>query len=142
MAKSNPTLISKLREAATQIESGANYCWGHVGQCNCGHLLQVITPLSSADIYKQAKIQKLDEWSEYANDYCPTSGASIDELIDVFLDVGLELDDINQLEYLSNKQVLNSLPGGFRYLQKGNREHVAMYMKTWANVLELELELV
>lgn len=139
MASSNPFLISKLREAATQIESGAAYSWGHVGKCNCGHLLQAITPLSSGEIYKQVHHQKLDEWSEFANDYCPASGAPMDLLMDKLLEAGMELSDIHQLEYLSNKEVLKALPGGFRYLQKGNRSDAALYMKTWADVLETKL---
>lgn len=140
MAKSNPKLISKLRETASQIESGADYNWGHVGKCNCGHLLQAITPMNSAEIYKQAQTQKLDEWSEYANDYCPASGIPLDNMIDALLDVGLELTDIHHLEYLSNKEVLDALPGGFRYLQKGSKEDAIMYMNTWADLLEVQLE--
>ena len=140
MAKSNPILINKLREAATQIESGADYNWGHVGKCNCGHLLQAVSPMSSTEIYKKAQIQKLDEWSEYANDYCPASGVPMDDMIDTLMELGLDLDDIHHLEYLSNKLVLEALPGGFRYLQKGNRDDAVTYMKTWADVLELELQ--
>ena len=136
MAKSNPFLISKLREAANTIESDGDYNWGHVGKCNCGHLLQTITPMDSSEIYQRAQVQKLDEWSEYVNDYCSTSGMHIDSMIDILLEAGLHLDDIHELEYLSNKEVLNALPGGFRYLQKGNKEDAVVYMKTWADVLE------
>jgi len=28
------------------------------------------------------------------------------------------------------------LPGGFRYLEHGNRWHVALYLRTWAALLE------
>ncbi len=42
MATPNKYLIKKIREAAGNIESGAPYNWGHVGKCNCGHLLQTI----------------------------------------------------------------------------------------------------
>ncbi|MBB3698980.1 hypothetical protein KMW28_08595 [Flammeovirga yaeyamensis] len=138
MAKSNQLLINKLREAAENITSG-DYMWGHPGKCNCGHLVQAITPMNSKDIYQTAQRQKLDEWSEFANDYCPASGMPVDNMIDTLLDIGLEVDDIPHLEYLSNKKILKALPGGFRYLQKGNREDAAEYMQTWANVLEEEL---
>ena len=140
MAKSNPNLINKIREAASHINSGADYNWGHVGKCNCGHLLQAISPMDSSEIYQQAQIQKLDEWSEYANHYCPASGASLDTMIDTLLEAGLEIDDIHELEYLSNKLVLEALPGGFRYLQKGSRQDAVTYMNTWADVLEGELQ--
>ena len=139
MATPNPYLIDKLREAASNIESGAPYNWGHVGKCNCGHLLQTIEPVKSGDIYRKAQQVMLDEYSEFANDYCPDSGVPMDDMIDSLLDVGLAIDDIPQLEYLSNKKVLEALPGGFRYLEKGKARDAVTYMKAWADVLEEEL---
>ncbi len=139
MATPNPYLIGKIREAASNIESGAPYNWGHVGKCNCGHLLQTIEDVNSGDIYKKAQKIKLEEYSEFANDYCPDSGVPMDALLDSLLEVGLSMDDIPQLEYLSNKKVLNALPGGFRYLHKGDAKDAVLYMKTWADLLEDEL---
>ena len=140
MARAHQQLIQKLRETAGNLESGANYSWGHVARCNCGHLAQSILSLSSAEIHQAAQDGGLDEWSEYANEYCPASGAPIDNIIDALLQIGLELKDIHHLEYLSNQHVLKALPGGFRYLQKGNRHDSALYMRTWASLLELELK--
>jgi hypothetical protein len=139
MAKPNKILIEKLREAATNIDNGADYNWGHIGKCNCGHLLRTVKPMTSSEVYKKAHIQKLDEWSEFANDYCPENGASIDTMVDELLGVGLELSDINHLEHLSDKHVLQALPGGFRYLEKGKKENAVSYMRTWANLLESSL---
>ena len=82
MAKASLHLIEKLRETAKSLESGADYSWGHVARCNCGHLAQTLLPLSSSDIYKAARSCGLDEWSEYANEYCPASGAPIDDIMD------------------------------------------------------------
>jgi len=140
MAKANNLLIQKLRVTASNLESGASYSWGHVNRCNCGHLAQTILGKSSSDIYKAARSCGLDEWTEYANDYCPMSGAPVDDIIDSLLDTGFELKDIQHLEYLSDRKILQALPGGFRYLQKGNRYDSAIYMRTWASVLELELK--
>ena len=44
------------------------------------------------------------------------------------------------MEYLSDKRVLNALPNGFRYLRKNEKHHVALYMRTWAALLEVELK--
>ena len=140
MARAHQKLIEKLRETAGNLESGASYSWGHVARCNCGHLAQSILSLSSAEIHCAAQNGGLDEWSEYANEYCPASGAPIDSIIDALLQTGFELKDIHHLEYLSNRAVLEALPGGFRYLQKGNRHDSALYMRTWASLLELELK--
>jgi hypothetical protein len=35
---------------------------------------------------------------------------------------------------------LNALPNGFRYLRKNEKHHVALYMRTWAALLEIELK--
>jgi len=79
-----------------------------------------------------------DEWSEYANEYYSNSGQSVDDVIDTRLAIGLELTDSHHLEYLSDTRVLEALPGGFRYLEKGNREDAALYMRTRSALLELE----
>lgn len=139
MAKASQTLIQKLRETASRLESGADYSWGHVARCNCGHLAQSLLPLSSPEIYQAARTCGVDEWTEFANEYCPASGRPIDAIMDAMFDLGLELKDIHHLEYLSDKDVLHALPGGFRYLEKGNRVHSALYIRTWASLLELQL---
>jgi hypothetical protein len=140
MAKANRELITKLHEAADKIENSNEYNWGHVGRCNCGHLAQCVTPLDKKEIYAYARIQELDEWTEYANDYCPQSGAPMDTIMDAMFEIGMELQDIHNLEYLSDKKVLEALPGGFRYLEKGKKHNAALYMHTWADVLETELD--
>lgn len=99
-----------------------------------------MTPFTQSEIYSMARENYLDEWSEFANDYCPNSGVSVDRIIDQMLAAGLELKDIHQLENLSNTKVLKALPGGFRYLQKGKPLDAALYMRTWAGLLELELK--
>jgi len=140
MARATPQFIEKLREAAANIENGRDYNWGHVGRCNCGHLVQCLTDFSAAEIYALAKKNYIDEWTEFANDYCPQNGASVDEITRVLLANGFELRDIHQLEYLSNPQVLKAIPGGPRQLQKGNARDAALYMRTWAGLLEIELK--
>jgi hypothetical protein len=140
MARATEYLIEKLREAASNIESGARYNWANPARCNCGHLAQCMTQLSSESIFKSAQAQQLDEWSEFANEYCPSSGAPMDDIMDLMFEAGLGLKDIHQLEYLSNKAVLKAIPGGPRYLEKGRKEHVALYMRTWAALMELELK--
>jgi hypothetical protein len=52
MAKSNPELINALRETADRLEQGAHYEWGHMGRCNCGHLVQTLTWMSDYEIVK------------------------------------------------------------------------------------------
>ncbi len=140
MARPNLTLIEKLRQAAKNLESGDHYNWGHVSHCNCGHLARCLTDFSAEDIYRAADASLLTEWSEYANDYCPLDGAPIDNVIDTMIAHGLTTKDIQELEYLSNRAVLEALPGGYRSLRRGDRASVALYMRTWAALMELELK--
>jgi hypothetical protein len=99
-----------------------------------------MTDLSSRDIFKIAQSNYVDEWTEFANDYCPADGASIDRLTDVLLGAGFELKDVHQLEYLTNPKVLAAIPGGPRHLEKGKASDAALYMRTWASLLELEIK--
>jgi hypothetical protein len=140
MARATPLLIAKLREAASKIEDARDYNWGHIGRCNCGHLVQCLTDFSAAEIFSMAQKNYVDEWSEFANDYCPNDGASVDQLMDVLFAHGFELKDIHQLEYLSNPEVLKAIPGGPRTLEKGKPENAALYMRTWAALLEMKLK--
>lgn len=140
MARANSTLIAKLREAAAKIERADDYNWGHIGRCNCGHLVQCITNLKAGDIMAIARTNYIDEWTEFANDYCPNNGASVDQLVDTLLKNGFELKDIHQLEYLSNPEVLKAIPGSPKTLEKGKPRNAALYMRTWASLMELELK--
>jgi len=140
MARANPYLIEKLREAAANIEAAEDYNWGHIARCNCGHLARCMTSMTVKEISDLARKNYIDEWTEFANDYCPDNGAPIDSLTDVLLDSGFELRDIHDLEYLANPKVLHALPGGPRTLEKGKPRDAALYMRTWAGLLELELK--
>ena len=55
--------------------------------------------------------------------------------------IGLTPTDIHNLEYLEDKQVLQLLPGGFRWLNKNVREDVIIYFETFAALLEDKLQL-
>jgi hypothetical protein len=135
MAESNPKLIYYIRETADRLESGADYQWGHQGQCNCGHIVQTITELSPSEIYHRV-IQTTGEWSEFANDYCLKTNLEVEEILDTLNYQGLTREDMRNLEYLADESILSKLPGGKRYLEKNKREDAILYMRTWANVLE------
>jgi hypothetical protein len=138
MAHPNLTLIGALRQAATNLRQGAPYAWGHHGACNCGHVLQVVTHLSKEEILKYAHTG-IGEWTEIAEDYCGVSSAPAYMLISKLEAIGLTPTDIHYLEYLKDKEVLDRLPGGFRWLRKNVREDVIVYFETYAQLLEDQL---
>ncbi|MGB3781159.1 MAG: hypothetical protein WA960_22530 [Tunicatimonas sp.] len=139
MAKPRLELIQALRRTAHKIASSNHYQWGHMGSCNCGHLVQEVTQLSRAEIHEYAMRTRGGDWSEQALDYCPTSGYLMDQVISIMLDAGLEVPDFQHLERLSDRAVLRCLPEQERFLQHNQREDVAKYLRTWANLLEEQL---
>ena len=138
MAKSNPALITALRATAQRLHEGAHYEWGHMGRCNCGHLVQTVTSLSDREIVAAADY-KLDEWSEHARNYCTGTGQNVESLFLTLQNVGFDYQDVIHLENLSDERVLSRLGDGRRYLQRNRITDVTYYMDTLADLLEAEL---
>ena len=138
MAKSNPELSGALRETADRLSNGATYEWGHMGRCNCGHLVQTITSMSDYEIVKSIDFQ-LDEWSEHARDYCEGTGHQVDDLFRTLQELGFGYQDVIHLENLSDPRVLHRLNGAGRYLRRNRVEDVTLYMTTLADLLDEEL---
>lgn len=138
MAHPNTILVDALRETANRLKNGATYAWGNHGACNCGNLLQVITPLSRQDIMGFAQTG-IGEWTELSVEFCETSNAPVDLLVSKLQAIGLTPSDIHNLEYLDNREVLEHLPGGFRWMEKNVREDVILYFETFADLLEEKL---
>ncbi|TAF57029.1 MAG: hypothetical protein EAZ62_00130 [Sphingobacteriia bacterium] len=135
MAFPSYELAQALYKTADRLEQGADYAWGNHGSCNCGNLLQVITPLTREEILQYAHTG-IGEWTELAQDYCPVSNAPVDLLVKKLTDMGLTPTDIHHLEYLDDKAVLSALPGGFRWLKRNQRADVVLYFRTFAQILE------
>ncbi len=138
MATISIELIQALRNAAKKIEASNQYQWGHMGLCNCGFLAQEITNLRKEEIHTRA-MQRLGDWNEQLNDYCPTSGLPMDDLISEMLTFGFDSDDLKHLERLSDSEVLSALPLAERNLKQNIKADVVTYLNTWAKVLESKL---
>lgn len=135
MAYPSIELTEALRETARRLRNGASYAWGNHGACNCGNLLQVVTRLSKEEILRHAH-SGIGEWTELAEDYCGITNAPVDLMISHLQNLGLTPTDIHNLEYLEDKDVLQRLPGGFRWLKRNVREDVILYFETFAGMLE------
>ncbi|MEP6846992.1 MAG: hypothetical protein ABI861_13355 [Panacibacter sp.] len=138
MAHPNIELIGALRETANRLRNGAQYAWGNHGSCNCGNLLQVVTKLSKEEIIQYAQTG-IGEWTELGEEYCGISEAPVSLLISKLEQLGLTATDIHNLEYLEDKEVLNKLPGRFRWLSRNIREDVIIYFETFADILDEKL---
>jgi hypothetical protein len=135
MAKVNPRLIEAIEKTVAKLSNGAAYQWGHMGACNCGNLAQELTHFTKAEIHRYA-MQKHGDWNEQILDYCPTSGYPIDLMISKMLDFGLTLEDLANLERLSDQEILSRIPKEKRDgINKNSRADVILYMETWSRIL-------
>jgi hypothetical protein len=135
MATPTIELISALRETAARLRNGAHYAWGHHGACNCGNLVQVVTHFTEGEILRYAH-SSTGEWTEMTEEFCPVTNAPLTLVITRLEEIGLTPTDIHDIEYLSNKEVLKQLPGGFRWLKRNKREDAIEYFEAFANMLE------
>lgn len=138
MAKPTRELVDALRATALRLQNGAHYAWGHHGSCNCGHLLQVLTRLDEKEILTYAHTAP-GEWTELAAEFCGITQAPVSLLVKKLMEAGLTPTDIHHLEYLTDRTILERLPGGFRWLQRNRREDVIVYMETFANWIEEQM---
>jgi len=138
-------LVIALRATAARLASGSRYQWGHLGMCNCGHLVETVCKVPPQRIHVMA-LEREGDWEQLANAYCPTSGYAIDDVIAQLLELGMTTEDIGHLEKLDDPMVLASLPGGdpsrspgssmIRWLRRNERDDVVVYLETWASLLE------
>ena len=138
MALANQNLVVALRRAAKNLENGNHYEWGHHGSCNCGNLLQAATDLSKGEIIRYAQTGS-GEWTELAQEYCENTLAPFEMLIEKLTELGLNHVDIHHIEYLSDAKVLQNLDGGYRYLERNQRQNVIDYFYAFADLMEMEL---
>jgi hypothetical protein len=138
MARPSIRLVSALRTTVARLAANAAYAWGHLGSCNCGHLVQTLCGLAPAKIHTIA-LEGDGDWETIANAYCPTSGHAIDDVITALIEAGLSTNDIGHLEKLDDPAILAALPGGHRWLRRNDRDDVIAYLTTWADLLEAEL---
>jgi len=137
VAQSRPELIHALRDTAQRLQEGAQYEWGHMGRCNCGHLVQTITSMNSREIVESVDFA-MNEWSEHAKDYCDGSGHKVDDLFLTLHQIGFDYRDIIHLENLTDQRVLTRLN---QHLRRNCVSDVTLYMTTLADLLEEEQQL-
>lgn len=131
-------LVIALRSTAARLAAGSTYQWGHLGMCNCGHLVETLCGLAPQQIHAFA-LEREGDWEQLANAYCPTSGYAIDDVITNLLDHGLTTEDIGHLEKVDDPRVLRRL--GVSHLRRNVREDVVAYLDAWADILEDQREL-
>lgn len=139
MAAASLELIDALRNTAKRIGAvKSNYDWKNIGACNCGNLVQVITGQDKKQIHHDG-IQKHGDWEMLVYLYKEDSNFEIDRTIKKLVEAGLSLQDIVNLENLSDPAILGRLPEEHKYIKRDKKEDVVLYLEIWADMLEEEL---
>lgn len=135
MARPTPALIAALRETARRLRGGAPYSWSLLGSCNCGHLAQTVTRLTSVQIQARA-LENAGDWTEQALAYCPSSGLPMDDVFADLMQIGLTRADVAHLEKLSDPDVLARISETELPLRHNRRDDVVRYLAAWADLLD------
>jgi len=106
-----------------------------MGACNCGFLAQEVTRMTKKEIHTRA-MEGHGDWNEQLNDYCPTSGLRMDDLISELLNFGFDINDLRHLEKLSDPEVLQEANG---HLSHNKKSDVITYLDSMARLLERKL---
>lgn len=162
MALPTARLVLALRETAARLRlADAVYKWSHFGHCNCGHLAQTITRRSAREIYEAAFVRTGD-WGQQARDLelpdygdrpaidegafehestelCSATGSPLEQVLAEMYAVGLDRQDIDHLEDLSDGEVLRFMGASTTGLVRHAREDVVRYLDAWAALLERRL---
>jgi hypothetical protein len=134
MAAANASVIAALRQTSQNLKNNEAYQWGHMGACNCGHLARVVTPFTKAEIHQYAVATREGDWSEMVAEYCSVSNAPIDMVIAEMLNSGFSISDLQNLEYLSDPQILKKI--GKLTLNRNSRADLIEYLDVWVAILE------
>jgi len=135
MATASNSNIKALRKAAKKLRDQEKYEWGHMGRCNCGFLAREVTKLTDAEVHQLA-MEKSGDWAQQLRDYCPQSGIAMDVIIDIMISEGFTVAELSQLERLESPEVLALLPQNKRSLSHNNAQDAALYLETWAELLQ------
>ncbi|GAB5519661.1 MAG: hypothetical protein RhofKO_19120 [Rhodothermales bacterium] len=135
MTRPTPELIAALRATALSLQDGASYAWSRMGSCNCGHLAQTLTGLTSLAIQDLAH-ESAGDWKEQTEGFCGGTRMPLHRIFDAMLEAGMTTEDIMHLERLSSPVVLRRLGRSSVLLDYRSRTEVVQYMNAWADLLE------
>ena len=135
MEQKHQQLIHVIRSAASGLRlDSAEYQWGHMGQCNVGHLMQAMTGMKSSEIVRSVD-HEMNEWTEFAKNICEETSHKVEDLFASLHKLGFSREDVIHLENLTDKHVLENLPGGFRHLRRNDKNDVIAYFESMADLL-------
>lgn len=130
-----------LLKTIERLTSESKYQWTHQGNCNCGYLIQSATGMGPGKIHNIA-LTSPGEWVDHAKNYCKASGLPVDDLISKLLSIGIKIDEIAHLEWLSDSNITRYVPNSIKPLSHKKKEDLIYYLKTWNSILSAKRTLL
>lgn len=133
MATPSITLINLLLQTAEDIETNPDYSWRDYKNCNCGILAK------NAKVGDLSILASYGSWSDMAlNEMrCMQSNLPFTSIFQRLFSLGLNEEDISNLEVCGSKEVLAELGCYYRYYK--DPDFVAAYLRAWARLLDKQL---
>jgi hypothetical protein len=133
-------LITALRTALKVLENGTfPYNWEHCSSCNCGVVFCALTGKSPRDLVSLIPRGQTEKstWIDRIGYHCPITGVPTNTFINGLFAAGLTLEDIKNLEFLSDPKVITKLKetGFTEKIKKSDKQHVIAYLRAWVDVL-------
>ena len=138
MAYPSVALIDALRKTYEHLQTSPLYSCGHLGSCNCGHFVQVVTQKSVKEIH-EAALRCAGDWGEVIVEHCSQSHLPVDYILSELYALGLTPADIAHFEDLSDPEVLVHVVSPGVYLARNDKHHVLLYLQGWIMHLEQTL---
>jgi len=143
-------LITALRAAASALEQDRfNYNWNYAVSCNCGVLACALTghtPKTLVPHLPEIQYHRgSGTWTKRLAAYCPIIGQTNHALIKTLFSFGLTQDDMINLEYLDDQEVIKRIPRKRlwytlwrkrRKLDYHKKADVVLYLRAWADLLQ------
>ena len=117
------------------------YLWKEQPSCNCGIIAQCVSILPrEIDGLQTALIGKTDlfTWSNYIEFHCTSTGEPLHYIFEKLFEIGLTKEDICDLEYLRNKDILKraNIDIYSQYPYYEDKTNLIKYIAAWIAILE------
>lgn len=138
-------LINAIENVIDNLENNEMYyIWNQVESCNCGLLVRELGQLEGG--YVRDCIQKTPlmttTWMATSK-YCQQTGFNLKEIFCHLFNAGLTLEDITNLEYLSDPKILAETDiDEASFVYYSYRSNLIKYLKGWLVLLKKNVMIV
>ena len=132
-------LIEALKKTIDDLRfDRKHYSWMNGGSCNCGVLAQNICGITELDVLQGIEWKNGDTPMGWKT-ICSQTGMGVFNIASRLIAVGLTQKDIDNMEFLKDKEILKEAGILERLMRHIDKEDVIKYMEGWVRILEREV---